>query len=62
MSISDKVIILADSNKFEKSAFEKLSDTDKSFTYVTDSKLPEVIRNEYIENGIDLIVGEKCKV
>ncbi len=59
MSISDKVIILADSNKFEKSAFEKLSDTDKSFTYVTDSKLPEVIRNEYIENGIDLIVEAK---
>lgn len=59
MSISDKVIILADSNKFEKSAFEKLSDMEKSFTYVTDSGIPEVIRTEYIENGIDLMVGKK---
>ena len=59
MSISDKVIILADSNKFEKSAFEKLSDTEKSFTYVTDSGLPEVIRTEYIENGIDLLTDGK---
>lgn len=65
MQIADKTVILADSGKFEKSAFEKLEDMKKSFTYVTDSGLPEVIRTEYAENGIDLLIqgkeGEKIE-
>ena len=59
MQIADKTVILADSGKFEKSAFEKLSDMKKSFTYVTDLGLPEVIRAEYTENGIDLLIQEE---
>lgn len=59
MEIADKTVILADNGKFEKSAFEKLADTEKRFTYVTDSGLPEVIRAEYIENGIDLLINDK---
>lgn len=59
MEISDKTIILADSGKFEKNAFEKLTDMKKCFTYVTDSGLPDVIREEYKENGIDLLIDDK---
>ncbi len=55
MSIADKTVILADSDKIEKNAFEKLCDIERSFTYVTDSKVPDLIVLEYNEYGIDLI-------
>ncbi len=59
INIADKTVILADSGKFEKNAFEKLVDMQKNFTYVTDSGLPEIIQTEYAENGIDLLICEK---
>lgn len=55
IEISDKTIVLADSDKIEKNAFEKLCDIERSFTYVTDSKISDLIVSEYSEYGIDLI-------
>ena len=59
MEIADKIIIMADSDKIEKNAFEKLCDTEKAFTYVSDSKVPEIIKSEYAENGIELLTEKK---
>ena len=55
MEIADKIVIMADSDKIEKNAFEKLCEPERSFTYVTDSKISELIALEYKEYGIDLI-------
>lgn len=59
MEIADKIIIMADSDKIEKNAFERLCDTEKAFTYVSDSKVPEIIKSEYAENGIELLTEKK---
>lgn len=56
--ISDEIFILADSDKFEKRAFVKLVDADKSFTYITDSALSEMIKQSYIDEGMKII---SCK-
>lgn len=52
---SEKVFVLADSGKFEKTAFLKICDVNTEFTYITDSGLDEKIYNMYTENGIDLV-------
>ena len=59
IDIADEVIIMADSSKFEKHALYKLCPLSTTFTYVTDSNIPDVIVNLYEENGIKLIRGAK---
>ena len=59
MEHSDKVVILADSSKFEKRALYKRSETKSEYTYVSDRELSEEIKRLYDENGIKIIVGEK---
>lgn len=56
---SDKVIVLADSSKFEKCALYKRSETKSGYTYVTDGDLSEAIKSLYSENGIEIIMGER---
>lgn len=53
--ISDEVYVLADSDKFEKRAFEKVVETDKAYTYVTDSSLAGVIKQSYIDEGMKIV-------
>ncbi len=53
--ITDKVIILADSSKFESTGFIKLSDITPLCTLVTDKSLNPEIYNLYREKGIDII-------
>lgn len=55
MESADKVYILADSGKFEKNAFIKMSETERGYTYITDSKLSVVIADAYREKGIGII-------
>lgn len=55
MSNAEKIFILADSSKFEKKALLKLCDVDKSFTYITDSKLDDEIYKMYRGKNIDLV-------
>ncbi len=51
ISIADKVIILADSGKFEKHALLKISDMNKGFTYITDNSLSDELYHLYNEEG-----------
>lgn len=55
---ADDVYILADSSKFEKKALLKMSDTKKSYIYITDASLPEEIVSLYKENEITICKGE----
>lgn len=53
--ISDEIYVLADSEKFEKRAFEKTAETDKSYTYITDSSLSDVIKQSFIDEGMKIV-------
>lgn len=59
MESCDHVIILADSEKFEKSAMLKLCDTSSAYTYVTDSRFPQHLKHLYAEQGISVITSLK---
>lgn len=51
MESTDRVIVIADSEKFEKSSFLKIDDMSKDYTYVTDSALPDEIFDPYNNSG-----------
>lgn len=51
----DNLFILADSSKFEKSAFIKVLDLNQKYTYISDSKLSADIKEIYAQNGIEVI-------
>ena len=59
MDTADKVVIMADSSKFEKNALYSLCPMDKSFAYVTDNEIPEGFVQMYEENGYNLMKGKK---
>ena len=48
-------IILADSSKFNEVSLLKVSSVDYADYIITDSKINEVILNEFIENGIKVV-------
>lgn len=52
---ADEVIVAADSSKYEKSALIKVSDMSPSYLYITDSNLPEEIKEIYRNNDINII-------
>ncbi len=54
---SEQVFIMADSSKFEKHALYKMSDNSPDFIYVTDSKLQHGIRQLYLEEKLQLVIG-----
>ena len=56
---SDRVFILADSEKFEATALFKLSEADPSFVYFTDPALPAHLRQLYREQGLHLITNSE---
>lgn len=58
MKVADRVIILADSSKFEKTALMKICDSSEPDIIVTDSHLDPKIRNKYIRENINLVTGE----
>ena len=55
---ADEIFILADSSKFEKTGLYKLADMEKSYTYITDGKLPTELLELYRENDITIYRGE----
>lgn len=57
MASSEKIFFLADSEKFEKSAMLKLCDTSGTYTYITDSQLPQHYKHIYEEQGITVITS-----
>ncbi len=52
---SGEVFVLADSGKFETNALLKISDIRSDFTFITDPKLPDSLKELYIENSIKII-------
>ena len=57
LKTADKVIILADSSKFEKASLIKLCDVSPEHIYVSDSKLPDSIFELYKENNLTILKG-----
>lgn len=55
INISQQVIILADSSKFDSVSLMKICDFDKVNMIITDSKLKENILEKYHKNGIEVV-------
>lgn len=55
LEVSNEIFVLADSEKFEKTALYKLSDTRPEYTYITDSSLSDNVKAIYRENGITIL-------
>lgn len=58
ITCADEIIVVADSSKYEKTSLMKISDTNKKYTYICDSKLPEEIKQIYRANEINIITRE----
>lgn len=56
---ADKVFVLADSSKFEKTGLLKLCDMKTDYIYITDSLLNKQILDLYKENDINIYMGGK---
>ena len=54
---SDKIYILADSSKFEKTGLLKLDSMKKEYVYVTDSSIQDEVIRLYKENDIEIYIG-----
>ncbi|MBR4117144.1 MAG: DeoR/GlpR transcriptional regulator [Clostridia bacterium] len=54
LGCADEIFILADSSKFEKKALLKLTDMKNDYIYITDSDLPNELKELYKENGIKI--------
>lgn len=60
MEISNRVVIMADSSKFEKTALLKLCDTNSNYTFITSDDLEESIYRLYLNNNINLYNSEEA--
>ncbi len=54
LACADEIFILADSSKYEKKALLKLSDMKNEYIYITDSNLPQELKDLYKENDIKI--------
>ncbi len=52
---ADKVFVLANSDKFEKTALFRLTSMSDEFTYITDSKISDNLKSLYKENDINIV-------
>ena len=55
LTISNKIIVLADHSKLGTASLVKVSRMDKSFSLLTDEKAPEVFLEKYKELGVNII-------
>lgn len=55
---ADTVYMMADSEKFEKTAFQRLCDSDGNFIYITDDELNTDIKKAYEERNIKIYTGD----
>lgn len=58
ISSASEVMVLADSGKFETNALLKITDVNPDFTFITDPKLPDVLKKLYYENNIKIISSQ----
>ena len=54
LNCADEIFVLADSSKFERKALLKLSDMKNEYIYITDSSLPQELKELYRENDIKI--------
>lgn len=59
MSIGDKVVVVADSSKYETNSFIKIDDMNPKYTYISDSRLPDELEKIYENNGITILTGKE---
>ncbi len=59
LGIADRVVVMADSSKYEKTALLKVSDMNSTYIYITSSDLDESICRLYQNNGVTLYKNEK---
>ena len=52
---SDKTILMSNSEKFQKTALIPFCSVKDMHIIVTDSKLPQEIRNEYLDAGVNIV-------
>lgn len=55
----DKVFVLADSSKFEKNSLLKLNGMNPGYCYITDSGLPDKLKQLYRDNHINIKTGKE---
>lgn len=55
IEVSNKVLMVGTSNKFNTSALLKICDLGKADVVITDSRLNEAIRKQYEDNGVKII-------
>ena len=58
IEMADKIFVVGDSSKYEHYAMYKISETEKNYTYITDSEISQDIVNKYKKSGLKL-VGRK---
>lgn len=58
MSAAQKIIVLADSTKFNRRGFSKIADMDEVDLIITDSRIPEAIVRQLEERGIEMIIAD----
>lgn len=61
LRFADEVYVVGDSSKFEKKALYKLDDMRDEYFYVTDSSLPESLRNVYLTHKKKIIIAPPLK-
>lgn len=59
LDIAQRPVIMADSSKFETTAFVKICDVKKGHIYITDDSLSDDVYARYVKNSVNLFRGEK---
>ena len=58
VEIATQVIVVCDSSKFGKISFAKIVDIDQIDIAVTDFRLPQKVREQYVAAGVDVIIAD----
>jgi DeoR/GlpR family transcriptional regulator of sugar metabolism len=59
MKAAQKTIVLADSTKFGKRGFAKICNAEDVDMIITDNRLPQQVRDQIEEMGIDLVIADE---
>jgi DeoR/GlpR family transcriptional regulator of sugar metabolism len=58
ITVGDEIIVMADSSKYEKNALLKICSINEKYVYISDSALPEKIKEIYRNNNINIITNK----
>lgn len=57
IKVAQKVVVLADSSKFGKRGFARISELDQIDTIITDDEVPDAVRKQIEALGVELIIA-----